>query len=281
MCCYFLSFLFLLCGFWKVAAAAGDAEVVGDDTPSIAGIGESHRANTAAGDNSSLENLFQTGNCPLNPKPACEDPSCEGITSMGSNLAQYTCSNQRPVHLSEGSAPVIIFQCHCCPLPLHVTCTDSDCAATLGTRICLEYPLRGCACQTHEDRQQDATQPDPSDPGGRLYPQPNNPPPSSIEDMMRLLQRFHGMGRYVTRNETMLEQLRLAGVDPPREIGTANNVFVVEERTPPALARQGTNSSNSGSNQEEGTGQPEFTRTIVSLAAVIPTAVGVFGSRHL
>jgi len=103
------SFLFLFCGFWKVAAAAVDTEVVGDDTPSIAGIGESHRANTAAGDNSSPGTLFQTGNCPLNPKPACEDPSCEGITGMGSNLAQYTCSNQRPVYLSEGSATAIIF----------------------------------------------------------------------------------------------------------------------------------------------------------------------------
>ncbi|KAI1110463.1 hypothetical protein F5Y14DRAFT_428861 [Nemania sp. NC0429] len=87
--------------------------------------------------------------CPVSPKPMCDDENCEGSRFCGPT--QFRCGSERPFPDSDGRS-LILAGCRCCPLPIHVECTDCQCAAPEGTRICVSEPLQGCTCQTMGDR---------------------------------------------------------------------------------------------------------------------------------
>lgn len=95
--------------------------------------------------------------CPTSPKPGCGDPNCQGARHQCAT--QYLCSSESP--FADPSSPsssrngrlLILAGCRCCPPPIHVECTNVDCAApSAGSRVCAAEPLRGCACQTADDR---------------------------------------------------------------------------------------------------------------------------------
>lgn len=95
--------------------------------------------------------------CPAAPKPSCHDPSCQG--SRFQCATQYLCSSEDPfTDPSSSSSPpsgrqVILAGCRCCPLPIYIECTDAQCAAPApASHVCAAEPLRGCTCQTHDDR---------------------------------------------------------------------------------------------------------------------------------
>lgn len=92
--------------------------------------------------------------CPAAPKPSCDDPNCQGSRFVCAT--QFLCSSENP--FTDPSTPssgrqVILAGCRCCPLPIHIECTDCYCAPpTPASRVCAAEPLRGCTCQTHDDR---------------------------------------------------------------------------------------------------------------------------------
>lgn len=103
--------------------------------------------------------------CPAAPKPSCDDPNCQGARHQCAT--QYLCSSEDPFFTdpssssSSSSCPssgrqVILAGCRCCPLPIHIECTDTQCAAAPApapaSRVCAAEPLRGCTCQTADDR---------------------------------------------------------------------------------------------------------------------------------
>ncbi|KAK8080948.1 hypothetical protein PG997_008766 [Apiospora hydei] len=106
--------------------------------------------------------LADTQQCPVTPKPMCADPTCQGATYICPT--QFQCSSELPFPFpfsfpasvssedDSGGRLAILAGCRCCPLPIHVHCTDHRCAAPAGARLCAAEPLQGCACQTAEDR---------------------------------------------------------------------------------------------------------------------------------
>ena len=218
--------------------------------------------------------LYETNECPLDPKPMCEDPSCQGI--MGTAFEQYTCSNQSPVHLLGRAGSVILSHCRCCP-HLLVSCTDISCAAAPETNKCTAEPLQECICQTQEGRRK-ATHPDPEDRGSGPYLQPNNPPPYLGEDIVRLLGEFHQMGVFITRNETILQQMQLAGIDRPRPAGVMPNSSTTQESVTQDVTHLQSNASNGDTTHQGVAEDRDIRRTLVSFQAVLPTAVGGCGS---
>ncbi|KAI0189888.1 hypothetical protein F4808DRAFT_445223 [Astrocystis sublimbata] len=87
--------------------------------------------------------------CPVAPKPICGDENCQGATFYCAT--QFLCSSENCFPGPDGRS-IILAGCRCCPLPIHVECTDHRCAAPEGTRVCVSEPLRGCTCQTAKDR---------------------------------------------------------------------------------------------------------------------------------
>lgn len=99
--------------------------------------------------------LADVQQCPAAPKPSCHDANCQGARHHCAT--QYLCSSENPFtdpSRSSSGHEVILAGCRCCPLPIHIECTDALCAAPLasGSRVCAAEPLAGCTCQTHDDR---------------------------------------------------------------------------------------------------------------------------------
>lgn len=97
--------------------------------------------------------------CPAAPKPSCDDPNCQGSRFMCAT--QYLCSSENPFtdpsSSSSSGRQVMLAGCRCCPPPIHIECTDSNCAhPTPASRVCAAEPLRGCTCSTYDDRFREA-----------------------------------------------------------------------------------------------------------------------------
>lgn len=102
--------------------------------------------------------------CPAAPKPSCDDPNCQ--CARHQCASQYLCSSENPFNGTSSSSSlssstgsgrqVILAGCRCCPLPVHIECTDTQCAAPPApaslSRVCAAEPLQGCTCQTADDR---------------------------------------------------------------------------------------------------------------------------------
>ncbi|KAH7303223.1 hypothetical protein B0I35DRAFT_447028 [Stachybotrys elegans] len=87
--------------------------------------------------------------CPVSPKPMCEDNNCQGSTWVCPT--QFLCSSETPVHAPDGRC-VVLTGCRCCPHPIDVWCSDSLCAAPEDTRTCVAEDLQGCMCMTGPER---------------------------------------------------------------------------------------------------------------------------------
>lgn len=96
--------------------------------------------------------------CPAAPKPTCDDLNCQGARHQCAT--QYLCSSEDPFTDPSSSSPpssgrqVILAGCRCCPPPAHIECSDTQSAArpAPAPRVCAAEPLRGCTCQTADDR---------------------------------------------------------------------------------------------------------------------------------
>ncbi|GKT94696.1 hypothetical protein CT0861_05502 [Colletotrichum tofieldiae] len=94
--------------------------------------------------------LADVQQCPVSPKPGCGDPNCQGARHQCAT--QYLCSSESPFTEPSSGRRLILAGCRCCPLPIHVECSDLQCTAPAGTRVCAAEPLQGCTCQTTDDR---------------------------------------------------------------------------------------------------------------------------------
>ncbi|KAK8090610.1 reverse transcriptase domain protein [Apiospora phragmitis] len=91
--------------------------------------------------------LANVQQCPVSPKPMCDDQTCQSATFLFPMQPREPLPRRgRPAPPAHpGRLPLL-------PLPLHVECTDHRSGAPEGTRVCAGEPLRGCACQTSQDR---------------------------------------------------------------------------------------------------------------------------------
>ncbi|KAL0929866.1 uncharacterized protein CTRU02_215075 [Colletotrichum truncatum] len=121
-------------------------------TPGAQSIQKNNDNNTASQADSIATplRLAEIQQCPVSPKPGCDDTNCQGARHQCAT--QYLCSNENPFTEPSSGRHLILAGCRCCPLPNHVECSDFQCAAPAGTRVCTAEPLRDCTCQTTDDR---------------------------------------------------------------------------------------------------------------------------------
>jgi hypothetical protein len=157
-----------------------------------------HPSTQASGSGESTpERLATTGNCPTNPKLACEDIRCDGkvILVPGVIADNYICRNHLPVPLTDShettSQSLVITQgCRCCPDPGSLAdCESWPCLSPPGSGTCGSIELSGCTCWTLEDqavmRQQDTVMQ-----GVVIAERPGNPPdPQRTVELLAELHR--------------------------------------------------------------------------------------------
>lgn len=97
--------------------------------------------------------LHDIDQCPNSPKPTCSDADCDGGISISTD--QFRCRSSQPTtnpNVAPDHPLATLQGCRCCPLMIHVSCSNYDCRAPEGTRICISDQLEGCACMTQDDR---------------------------------------------------------------------------------------------------------------------------------
>lgn len=259
MYCIHLIFFALVCLSWHVAAQAEEGAEADEPTQAEGAPSED-----------TPEQLFETGNCPTDPKLECSDPSCKGSLCIPGRFEQFTCTNRSPAMIL--GRPAVAFRCWCCPLRLEVTCTDSLCDAPPDSRICQGETLRGCPCITNEERAAEAVStldvggsPPPGVP--RLAPMLTT---TSLENIHALMRQLHDMGQRNANGESALESLyRAAGRPmPPGGNETAvPNETVAQAETGEIASGNGTDGEASDRPQSAGDG-------VSSASGRLPTSVG-------
>lgn len=250
---YHLAIIFLACLSWHVAAKAEEPAQAGEP---------------AQAEETSLEDtpeqLFETGNCPTDPKLKCDDPSCTGMLGMHTEFEQYTCTNQSPVTIL--GRPAVVFRCWCCPERFSTWCGNAPCAAPPGSRICQGETLRGCPCVTNEDRRAVAVTPLYVEGPPLVIPRRTRTPVTSVENVWALLRQFHDLGHRLPSGESVYEST-LREARPPGPNSRVGN----ESAAPAEAGEMGTGNGTEG---EASDGPPSSGDSVSSAFSRLPTGVG-------